>query len=46
MYYLISIDYQIAGASPEMRRVENGVVRNGPISSTRPRGKTVEEDGT
>ena len=45
LYYLKTKHCRIAGASPEMLvRVENGVVTNGPIAGTAPRGKTVEED--
>lgn len=45
MYYLNFDGYQIVGASPEMLvRVENGIVQNGPIAGTRPRGRTREED--
>ncbi|MCH5184919.1 MAG: anthranilate synthase component I [Oscillospiraceae bacterium] len=45
MYYLKFDEYQIVGASPEMLvRVENSIVRTGPIAGTRPRGKTLEED--
>lgn len=45
MYYLNFDGYRIVGASPEMLvRVENGIVQNGPIAGTRPRGKNKEED--
>lgn len=45
LYYLQNKHCRIAGASPEMLvRVENGVVTNGPIAGTAPRGKTMEED--
>ncbi|MBS7007171.1 anthranilate synthase component I [Anaerostipes sp.] len=45
LYFFDFVDYQIAGASPEMLvSVTNGIVTTKPIAGTVPRGTTKKED--
>lgn len=45
MFYIVSDDVEIAGASPEtLVKLENGVLHTFPLAGTRPRGATDEED--
>lgn len=45
MFYIVSDDVEIAGASPEtLVKLENGVLHTFPLAGTRPRGKTEAED--
>lgn len=45
MFYIVSDDVEIAGASPEtLVKLENGVLHTFPLAGTRPRGRTEEED--
>ena len=45
MFYFVSDDIEIAGASPEtLARLENGRVETFPLAGTRPRGATAAED--
>lgn len=45
MFYVVSDDIEIAGASPEtLVKLENGVLHTFPLAGTRPRGRTPEED--
>lgn len=45
MFYFVSDDVEIAGASPEtLAKLENGTLYTFPLAGTRPRGKTEDED--
>lgn len=45
MFYFSGSDMEVAGASPEkLVKVEKGEVRTFPLTGTRPRGKTPQED--
>lgn len=45
MFYFISDDIEIAGASPEtLVKLEDGILHTYPLAGTRPRGRTLEED--
>lgn len=45
MFYFISNDVEIAGASPEtLAKLEDGTLYTFPLAGTRPRGKTEDED--
>ncbi len=45
MFYIVSDDVEIAGASPEtLVKLENGTLHTFPLAGTRPRGKTEQED--
>jgi anthranilate synthase component 1 len=45
MFYIVSDDVEIAGASPEtLVKLQDGVLHTFPLAGTRPRGKTEEED--
>ncbi len=45
MFFFVSDDIELAGASPEtLTRLEDGVVRTFPLAGTRPRGATQEAD--
>jgi anthranilate synthase component 1 len=45
MFYMVSDDIEIAGASPEtLVKLQDGVLHTFPLAGTRPRGKTPAED--
>lgn len=45
LFYFTSDDMELAGASPEtLVKLEDGVLHTFPLASTRPRGRTAEED--
>lgn len=45
MFYFVSDDVEIAGASPEtLAKLEDGTLYTFPLAGTRPRGKTQSED--
>ncbi len=45
MFYFSGTDVEVAGASPEtLVKLENGILHTFPLTGTRPRGKTDEED--
>lgn len=45
MFYFVSDDVEIAGASPEtLAKLEDGTLYTFPLAGTRPRGKTEDED--
>lgn len=45
MFYFVSDDVEIAGASPEtLAKLEDGTLYTFPLAGTRPRGKTGDED--
>ena len=45
MFYLVSDDLEIAGASPEtLVKLEDGILHTFPLAGTRPRGATERED--
>ncbi|MCD8008847.1 MAG: anthranilate synthase component I [Clostridiales bacterium] len=45
MFYIVSDDVEIAGASPEtLVQLQDGVLHTFPLAGTRPRGKTDAED--
>ncbi len=45
MFYFVSDDVEIAGASPEtLAKLENGTLYTFPLAGPRPRGKTADED--
>lgn len=45
MFYFVSDDVEIAGASPEtLAKLEGGTLYTFPLTGTRPRGKTESED--
>lgn len=45
MFYFVSADLEVAGASPEtLVKLENGVLHTFPLAGTRPRGATPAQD--
>ena len=47
MFFFVSDDIELAGASPEtLTRLDGGVVKTFPLAGTRPRGATAAEDET
>ena len=45
MFFFVSDDIELAGASPEtLTRLDGGVVKTFPLAGTRPRGATTAED--